>query len=77
MVADIDTTIHEVSDATAEQADTSQGILTNVDEISALSDHNAGEANSVASAAEEQTMTMGEVTDAIAELDGKLEKFGA
>jgi len=62
-VEDTDAGVQEIANATAQQANTAQTVAAMVDDLTAISDRTSAEAGRVASAAEEQTATLNEVSE--------------
>ncbi len=62
-VTAVDETVQEISDATDDQARTTQEVVDMVEDVAAVSGQTASEAETVAAAAEEQTASVSEVTD--------------
>ena len=75
-VADAESGVAEISDATDDQAASTEEVVAMVDEVSDLSEDTAGEATNVSSASEEQAASINEVAqnvDEMADLAGDLD----
>ncbi len=60
-VEDVRNSIHEISDGTDSQADSTQEVVQMVDEVSSISAETAAEAETVATAAEQQTSSLTDI----------------
>jgi len=64
-VETVDNGIQSISQITDEQASTTEDTVTKVDQVGSISEQNAGQARSVAAAAQQQTSATSEVTQSI------------
>ncbi|SFR44944.1 HAMP domain-containing protein [Halogeometricum rufum] len=83
-VEETNASVHEITDATSGQAASAQDVLAMADEIASIAEEMAGEAGAVATAAEGQTNTLGDVDDRMqslsadtAQLVSMLDRFEA
>ncbi|RDZ31990.1 chemotaxis protein, partial [Haloferax sp. Atlit-24N] len=67
-VEDTTASVHEISDATSSQADSSQEVLSMTDEIAGISEETTAEAQNVSAAAEQQTAALDGVNQDVREL---------
>jgi methyl-accepting chemotaxis protein len=79
---EVDTGIQEIDGATEEQARSAQEVMGLIDDLSTISQETATEADTVAGAAEDQSQSIGQVTDSAralnqraSELETALERF--
>jgi methyl-accepting chemotaxis protein len=72
-VQEAESGIREISDATDDQAASSEEVVSMVDEVSSVSQQTATEAGNVSAATEEQTASLSEASENIQQLSGLAE----
>lgn len=72
-VEETDVSIQEINDATAGQAASAGAVADMIEEVSGISEETASQSETVAAAAQQQTGTLGDVTDASADLASRAE----
>jgi methyl-accepting chemotaxis protein len=74
-VEEIDSSIQEISDATDGQAESTERVVGNLDEVAAISKQTAEEAGEVTATADRQERTIAEVNDAADDLTRRAERL--
>jgi methyl-accepting chemotaxis protein len=74
-VEEVNTGVQSIDDATDQQAETTQGVVTTIDDIARASDDTRAESETVSAASEEQTATANEISTAATDLDDIVDRL--
>ena len=77
VVTAVNESVHEISDATSQQAISAEDVAALVEEVSEISQSTADDAGSAAAAAEEQTASLTTVADATTQLSGQADQLAS